>query len=80
MKHLPHETLLVLLQLINEYWESGSFPECWRTALLIPVPKPGKSLYDPNNYRPIALTSCICKSVERMVNERLVWVHGYKEK
>ena len=26
-----------------------------------------------NNYCPIALTSCICKTMERMVNDRLVW-------
>ena len=74
LKHLPDDTLKILLELINEYWETGSFPECWRSALLLPIPKPGKDPYDPNSYRPIALTSCICKSVERMVNERLIWV------
>ena len=74
LKHLPNESLKFLLNLINEYWETGTFPECWRTALLLPIPKPGKNHYDANNYRPIALTSCICKTVERMVNERLMWV------
>ena len=45
----------------------------WKIALVIPIPKPGKNHSDPKNYRPIALTSCICKTLERMVNNRLVW-------
>ena len=42
-------------------------------ATVIPVPKPGKDHTEPNNYRPIALTSCLCKTLERMINVRLVW-------
>ena len=38
------------------------------------VPKPGNDSSDPNNYRPIALTSCLCKMMEMMVNNRLMWV------
>ena len=40
---------------------------------LFPIPKPGKDNTDPNNYRLIALTSCVCKTIERMINKRLVW-------
>ena len=39
----------------------------------ISIPKPGKDNTNPNNYLPIALTSCICKTLERMINERLLW-------
>ena len=73
LRHLPLDTLKVLLNIIYEVWTDGNFPQSWREALIIPIPKPGKDHYDPINYRPIALTSCICKSVERMVNERLIW-------
>ena len=45
----------------------------WREALVIPLPKEGKNHDYANSYRPIALTSCICKTVERMVNERLIF-------
>ena len=37
-------------------------PDSWRTSTVIPVPKPGKDKSDSSNYRPIALTSCICKT------------------
>ena len=63
----------ILLRIINKHWKDSTFPKSWKEALLLPIPKPGKDHYNPLNYRPIALTSCICKTVERMVNERLVW-------
>ena len=57
----------------SKIWTSGFFPTSWHKATIIPLPKPGKDNNDPNNYRPIALTSGICKTMERMVNDRLVW-------
>ena len=73
LTHLPDPCLDILLKVFNEIWISGFFPPTWREAIIIPIPKPGKDHSDPNNYRPIALTSCICKTMERMVYERLMW-------
>ena len=73
LRHLPIETLHILLDIINETWKSDTFLESWREAVIISSPKPGKDHFNLLNYRLIALTSCICKTVERMVNERLVW-------
>ena len=73
LKHLPDASLLLLLNILNKIWLSGDFPSDWRKAIVIPIPKPGKDPTNPTNYRPIALTSCICKTTERMINRRLVW-------
>ena len=73
LKHLPDTSLSVLLKIFNDIWETGNVPKSWKEATIIPIPKPGKDNTNPNNYRPIALTSCICKTLERMINERLVW-------
>ena len=35
--------------------------------------KSGKDNSNPENYHPIVLTSCLCKTMERIVNKRLVW-------
>ena len=73
LKHLPKKSLDLLLEIYNQIWITGVFPDSWKEATIIPVPKPGKDSTNPSNYRPIALTSCICKTFERMINYRLVW-------
>ena len=73
LKHLPEAAFDTLLQIFNDVWLAGKFPPSWHEATIIPIPKPGKDHTDPTNYRPIALTSCLCKTFERIVNDRLVW-------
>ena len=45
---------------------------------MVPIAKAGKDPKNPTNYRPIALTSCLCKTMERMVNARLMWCLEFK--
>ncbi|GFO13177.1 RNA-directed DNA polymerase from mobile element jockey [Plakobranchus ocellatus] len=74
LRQLPESCLHTLLKLFNNIWTTGDIPPSWREASVVPNPKPWKDPSDPSNYRPIALTSCLCKTLERMVNDRLVHV------
>ena len=73
LTHLPESVLSVLLNIYNSIWESRTFPPSWREAAVVPIAKAGKDPTNPTNYRPIALTSRLCKTRERMVNARLMW-------
>ena len=73
LEHLPEDTLMILKEILNNIWISGDFPPQWRAATVIPIPKPNKDRTDPLSYRPIALTSCLCKVLERMINTRFIW-------
>ena len=64
LKHLPDTSLETLLNIFNYIWTTGKFPDGWQYARIIRIPKPGKDPAEPNNYRPIALTSCPCKTLE----------------
>ena len=70
--HLPESVLSVLLKVYNSIWESEIFPPSWREAVVVPIAKAGKDPKNPTNYRPIALTSCLCKTMDRVVNARLM--------
>ena len=69
-KHLPEKSLETLSNIFNYIWTTGKFPKDWTYATIIPIPKPGKDPAESNNYRPIALTSCLYKTLVRMINKR----------
>ena len=72
-RQLPDSALTFMLCTFNDLWTQQVYPEEWKEAILIALPKPGKNKTDPSNYRPISLTSCLGKIFERMVSKRLVW-------
>ena len=73
LKHLPEDTLKILKEILNKIWTSADFPQRWRAATVIPIPKPNKDHTDPLSYHPIALTSSRCKVLERMFNTHFIW-------
>ena len=64
---------IVVLNFINLTWKQGQFPSSWKIATIVPVVKKNKPPAELSSYRPISLTSCLGKVVERMINQRLYW-------
>ena len=73
LKHFPPTSLEIILELYNRIWETGLLPKEWKHSIVLPFVKPGKDPSSPDSYRPIALTSALCKIMERMITNRLNW-------
>lgn len=73
VKNLSSNAKYLLLNLYNNLWSKGIYPDAWKNALIIPIHKPGKDPKLPSSYRPISLTCCLGKLFERIINERLNW-------
>ena len=73
IKELPPIGINHLLKIFNCIWQHQVFPDNWRKAIVIPIPKPSKNKTKPESYRPITLTSCICRPLEKIINRTLRW-------
>ena len=73
LRRLPAVAQAALLATFNSLWETNTFPAAWREDTVILILKPGKSGLDPLHYRPISLTSSLCKAMEKMLNVPLTW-------
>ena len=63
----------------------GDVPNDWKTANVTPIYKRG-SKQDLNNYRPISLTSQVCRAFDRVIKEEMlnyfdinniIFLHGF---
>ena len=71
LAHLTDSALEAVLRLFNNIWDTGKLPSVWKQSVIVPILKPGKDSSNPSSYRPIALTSQLGKTMERLVTERL---------
>ena len=55
-----------LTHIFNNSVEIGIIPKDWKSANVTAIHKKG-SRQEPGNYRPISLTSVVCKTMERLV-------------
>lgn len=70
LANLEDQALESLVEYFNNFWSTGKIPTQWKTAEIRFIPKPGKSPHI-ENLRPISLTSCIGKVMERVILKRL---------
>lgn len=70
LKNLGRDARQTLLKLINLTWEKH-IPHHWKKADVIAILKKGKPADNLASFRPISLTSVICKTTEKMVEKRL---------
>ena len=64
----------VLLEIANQSLKENCFPSIWKKATIIPILKQGKHPKELGSYRPICLTSCLGKMLERTMKNRMTYL------
>ena len=74
LKSLGPLALQELLSIFNSSFSLAHCPRIWRVATIIPLLKAGKSPSEVASFRPISLTSCVVKLLERIIADRLYYI------
>ena len=65
LKQTAESTAPILSKLINISISKGKFPREWKTARVVPIPKPGSEKDTTVGYRPISILPIASKIIER---------------
>lgn len=72
LSELPTGSKNILLKFYNDIFNSHNIPEEWKQYMILPILKPNKNPYEAKSYRPISLSSCVLKTFERILKNRLL--------
>ena len=77
LKNCAENLASSLSGIFNSFFASGVMPHNWKLADIIPLHKKGPKKYC-KNYRPVSLTSLVCKVCEMIVREQIVqfWINN----
>ena len=71
LKETAEVTASILKLIFERSLNTGDVPYDWRIANMTPIYKKGERC-DPQNYRPISLTSICCKILEHIISSHLM--------
>ena len=71
LKELREELGEILEHIMEKSMETGEIPQNWRDAVVVPLFKKGNR-NEARNYRPVSLTSIVCKIMEKIIKEKMV--------
>jgi len=70
-KNMPEKFKSHIVKFFNLSLEHSIIPNSWKNSLITMIGKKTQDSSNPDNYRPISLTSCFAKLLERIVSNRI---------
>ena len=72
LKSMPDVFVKPLSLIFKKSLSSGEVPKGWKDARISPIFKKGNKT-EPCNYRPVSLTSVVCKILEKTVRKHIMY-------
>ena len=68
-----------LAELFTSSMDEGVVPKDWKDSNIAPIIKPQKPRYEPPSYRGVAMTSQVCKCMERITKDTILkYIERYR--
>ena len=71
LKEVSNEIAYPILLIFQSSFSNSNIPELWKLANVSPIHKKGAK-NEKENYRPICLTSIVCRIMEKIIKEAVV--------
>lgn len=71
LKQLPEKGFKLITYIFNAVLRLKIFPEQWKVAQILMIPKPGKNPEDITSYRPISLLPVVSKLFEKLLLQKI---------
>ena len=71
LKELAPELSTPLTLIFRSSLSTGKIPHSWKSANITAIYKKGDKK-DPSNYRPVSLTSVVCKILEKIIRDHII--------
>lgn len=78
LRELPCEGIKFIKMTFNAILRLGYYPQQWKAAQIIVIPKPGKAPEHVESYRPISLLPILSKVFEKLLLQKLLPILKHK--